>query len=196
MNGFALKEWASVIAAMLAGEQTVMLRKGGIGEKAFDVPHREFHLLPTHLHQRPDLLVPAAREAYAAALGTREEPATARLDAWCEVDAVHAITERAELDALEGFHVLESHYAESRLRWRPKAPLIAVVVRVHRVDPPVVIEMTDAMGGCVSWVEVPAGPPPANPVLDDAAFRARADAVAEALGRARPDSPARATALG
>ena len=45
---------------MLAGDQMVMLRKGGIGEKRFDVPHREFVLLPTHVHQRPELLAPEA----------------------------------------------------------------------------------------------------------------------------------------
>ncbi|MGB1626679.1 MAG: DUF1802 family protein, partial [Miltoncostaeaceae bacterium] len=38
MSAIALKEWASVIAAMLDGAQVVMLRKGGIGEKRFDVP--------------------------------------------------------------------------------------------------------------------------------------------------------------
>ncbi len=42
MPEHALKEWASVIGAMLSGEQVVMLRKGGIGEARFDVPCRRF----------------------------------------------------------------------------------------------------------------------------------------------------------
>ncbi len=183
MPEHALKEWNAVIAAMLAGDQVVMLRKGGIGEKRFDVPHRRFFLLPTHLHQRPELLVPAARQAYAAELELREEPGRNHLSAWCEVHEVHEVTERAQLDALAGFHVLGHDYAESRLKWRPKQPLMAVVVRVHRVEPPVDLEMTPAMGGCVSWVELPADviAPAAAPVLDDDAFADRVRSIADAL---------------
>lgn len=171
-----------MIAAMLAGEQVVMLRKGGVGEAAFDVPHRQFHLLPTHLHQRPELLVASARADYATHLRTTEEPGTARLDAWCEVYATHALTTQHELDALVGFHVLAPDYARSRLAWRPTHPLVAVVVRVHRVDPPVMLPMTESMGGCVSWVPVPVGPPPGNPVLDDVEFERQAIGIADALG--------------
>lgn len=181
----ALKEWNAVIAAMLAGDQVVMLRKGGIGEKRFDVPHAQFFLLPTHLHQKPELLTPAAREAYAAELELREEPGHNDLTAWCEVHAVHEITEQAQLDALEGFHVLGPDYAESRLKWRPKQPLMAVVARTHRVQPAINLQMTPDMGGCVSWVTLPdnvPAPPPA-PVIDDAAFTARAAEVAHALDR-------------
>lgn len=183
MAEHALKEWNAVIAAMLAGEQVVMLRKGGIGEKRFDVPHSRFFLLPTHLHQKPELLTAAARDAYAAQLQVRDEPDHNDLTAWCEVHAVHEVTERAQLDALEGFHVLGSDYAESRLKWRPKQPLMAVVVRVHRVDPAIALAMTADMGGCVSWITLPdavVAPPPA-PVLDDDAFARQAAAVAHAI---------------
>lgn len=192
MPQYALKEWASVIAAMLDGEQVVMLRKGGVGEKRFDVPHQRFFLLPTHLHQRPELIVPAARDAYASELGMRTEPGRARLDAWCEVTAVHPVTERAELDALRGFHILSADYAESRLKWRPTQPLMAVVVRVHRAAGPPVVDMDDGMGGCVSWVALPARitAPPPDPVLDDDTFARTATAIADALTAARPvDSP-------
>ncbi|WP_143119568.1 DUF1802 family protein, partial [Mycobacterium tuberculosis] len=33
----ALKEWSAVVHALLDGRQTVLLRKGGIGEKRFEV---------------------------------------------------------------------------------------------------------------------------------------------------------------
>lgn len=183
MAEHALKEWNAVIAAMLAGDQVVMLRKGGIGEKRFDVPHSRFFLLPTHLHQKPELLTPAAREAYAAELELREEPGHNDLTAWCEVHEVHEITEQAQLDALAGFHVLGPDYAQSRLKWRPTQPLVAVVARTHRVSPAIDVEMTPEMGGCVSWVSLPdaiAAPPPA-PVLDDDTFAARSAELAHAL---------------
>ncbi len=183
MPEHALKEWASVIGAMLSGEQVVMLRKGGIGEARFDVPYRRFFLLPTYLHQRPELLTPAARDAYSAELARREEPGQNALMAYCEVHAVHQISEQTGLDALEGFHVLGHDYAESRLKWRPTQPLMAVVVRVHRVAPPVDLEMNPEMGGCVSWVALPDDihAPAPDPVLDDATFTARALAIADAI---------------
>ncbi|WP_031743828.1 DUF1802 family protein, partial [Mycobacterium tuberculosis] len=33
----ALKEWSAAVHALLDGRQTVLLRKGGIGEKRFEV---------------------------------------------------------------------------------------------------------------------------------------------------------------
>ena len=98
MAEHALKEWNAVIAAMLAGEQVVMLRKGGIGEKRFDVPHSRFFLLPTHLHQKPELLTAAARDAYAAQLQVRDEPDHNHLTAWCEVHEVHEVRDVLALE--------------------------------------------------------------------------------------------------
>ncbi len=45
----AFKEWAAVCAALSAGRQTVILRKGGIAEGpgGFQPEHGEFWLLPT-----------------------------------------------------------------------------------------------------------------------------------------------------
>jgi hypothetical protein len=196
MAAMALKEWASVIGAMLDGEQVVMLRKGGIGEAAFAVPAERFLLLPTHVHQRPELLVPGARDARAKELAITEEPARVDLRAWCEVAAVHEVTEQRELDALAPFHVLGPDYATARLKWRPRHPLVAIVARVHRVEPPVPLDVDADMRGCRSWIEVPVPLPHADPVIPDADFDSRANAVAAALAAARPESAAQTRALG
>lgn len=192
----ALKEWASVIAAMLAGDQVVLLRKGGIGETRFDVPHRRFLLLPTYVHQRPELLAPSVARDHPGPLAITEEPGRVDITAWCEVAAVHAVEEQAELDALAPFHVLGPGYAASRLRWRPRHPLMAIVSRVHAVSPAVALPMTPEMRGCRSWIQVDPGVPPPAPVLDDAAFAARAAAVARALSDARATSATHDAALG
>jgi len=192
----ALKEWASVIAAMLAGDQVTMLRKGGIGEASFAVADERFLLLPTHVHQRPELLAPRARATYADHLAVTEEPPRVNLTAWCEVAAVHELTEQHELDALRPFHVLGPGYATARLKWRPKHPLVAIVARVHAIHPAIPLDMDPVMRGCRSWIEVPVEIPGAHPVLTDDDFRSRADAVARALDAARPDSASRTGALG
>ena len=53
--GIAFKEWASVCDALLAGRQTIILRKGGISEGqapgTFVPEYSEFWLYPTWVHQ-------------------------------------------------------------------------------------------------------------------------------------------------
>lgn len=176
-----LKEWASVIAAMLAGDQVVMLRKGGIGEKRFDVPHREFLLLPTHVHQRPELLVPEARAQHGDLLSITTEPDDVALAAWCEVADVHELTAQDQLDALAPFHVLGPDYATQRLKWRPTHPLVVIVARTHLVQPSLSLHVTPDMRGCRSWIEVDHDLPARAPVLDEAEFARRRQAVADAL---------------
>src|SRR3990172_8211595 len=49
----ALKEWATVVHALENGEQTVILRKGGILEtvSGFKIEAKKFLLFPTFEHQ-------------------------------------------------------------------------------------------------------------------------------------------------
>ncbi|MGI0041714.1 MAG: DUF1802 family protein, partial [Nitrosopumilaceae archaeon] len=49
----ALKEWATVVKALENGNQTVLLRKGGILEtdSGFNVESKKFLLYPTFEHQ-------------------------------------------------------------------------------------------------------------------------------------------------
>ena len=56
----AFKEWAAVCAALAAGRQALILRKGGIAEGpgGFRPEHDRFWLLPTRFHERPDKLQP------------------------------------------------------------------------------------------------------------------------------------------
>jgi hypothetical protein len=51
-SGFlpALKEWAPTCAAISTGEQTILLRKGGIKEPTFKPVSRDFLLFPTSFH--------------------------------------------------------------------------------------------------------------------------------------------------
>ena len=48
----ALKEWATVVKALENGNQTILLRKGGILETTgFNVNSKKFFLFPTYEHQ-------------------------------------------------------------------------------------------------------------------------------------------------
>src|ERR1700710_145296 len=54
MESVGFKEWAIVCEALGRGEQSVILRKGGIaeGRAGFTFEHREFFLFPTFFHEQ------------------------------------------------------------------------------------------------------------------------------------------------
>jgi hypothetical protein len=183
----ALKEWAVTVAALAAGDQVLIVRKGGIGEKRFELPHPRFYLFPTYAHQRPDLVTAAGRERFGDPLARRDEPERLPLPAYAELHSAHPVADPEALATLDGLHILAPAYAEERLRWRRKHPLWAAVLRVWSLPEPPVLEEASAYGGCVSWVELPASigaPAQRRPALDDEAFAAAATAVEEALASA------------
>lgn len=187
MPEHALKEWAVTIAALAEGAQVLIVRKGGIGEKRFELPHHRFFLFPTYEHQRPELVKPEFRDRFAGPLTRREEPARLPLPAYAELVASHPIADPEALEAFDGLHILSRDYAAERLRWRRKHPLWAAVLRVWRLPEPPVLEVGPEHGGCVSWVDLPEGLSPGTvvPALDDAAFAEAAAAVEDALAGVR-----------
>lgn len=187
MPEHALKEWAVTIAALSQGAQVLIVRKGGIGEKRFELPHPRFFLFPTYEHQRPELVKPGFRDRFAGPLGQREEPARLPLPAYAELVASLPIHDGDALAAIDGLHILSQEYAAERLRWRRKHPLWAAVLRVWRLPQPPVLEVRPEHGGCVSWVALPDGLAPAGlePALDDAAFARAAAEVEDALAGVR-----------
>jgi len=183
MPDAALKEWAVTCEALASGEQVVIIRKGGIGEKRFALPHPSFFLFPTYAHQRPELVRPDAAARYAAALERRDDPAHLALTLWAQIHDAYPIRDPEALDAIGALQILTSDYAHERLRWRRTQPLWAVVLRVSRLATPPVLEVGPEHGGCVSWVVLPESVElgPHTPVLDDMRFADAADAVASAL---------------
>lgn len=187
MPEHALKEWAVTIAALAEGAQVLIVRKGGIGEKRFELPHPRFFLFPTYEHQRPELVKPEFRDRFAGPLARREEPALLPLPAYAELVASHPIHDPDALAAIDGLHILSQDYAAERLRWRRKHPLWAAVLRVWRLPEAPVLTVGPEHGGCVSWVELPASVVPGRlePALDDAAFAEAAARVEDALAGVR-----------
>lgn len=180
----ALKEWAVTVAALAAGDQVLIVRKGGIGEKRFELPHPLFYLFPTFAHQRPELVKPEWRERFRDPLAQRDEPERLPLPAYAELHAAHPIADPDALAAIDPLHILTADYAAERLRWRRKHPLWAAVLRVWRLPRPAVLDDAMAYGGCVSWVDLPEAigtPGERVPALADEDFERAAGAVESAL---------------
>ncbi|OMC33273.1 hypothetical protein A5739_07870 [Mycobacterium colombiense] len=178
----ALKEWSAAVHALLDGRQRVLLRKGGIGEKRFELAAREFLLFPTVAHSHAERVRPEHRDllAPAAADSTDDELV---IRAAAKVVAVVPVERPDGLSAIEDLHIWtpESVRAD-RLDFRPKHKLAVLVVSVIPLVEPVRLDRTAEYGGCKSWVELPVQPSVQDPVHDQAALAAVAARVRAAVG--------------
>jgi hypothetical protein len=150
---YALKEWAVAVKALERGETALVVRKGGIREKAFAVPKARFLLLPGYEHQRPELI----KDDYSHLLDEIPDLADdgpLRFSSFAEVAGAYEISAPEELAALDPHHMWTSEYAESRFRWRPKKPLTVLVLRTYLLREIVELPYVDAYGGCKSWTEL------------------------------------------
>jgi hypothetical protein len=177
---YALKEWAVAVRALERGETALVVRKGGIREKAFAVPKTRFLLLPGYEHQRRELLKSEYRHLMDE-IPNLTDDGPLRFSSSAEVVGAYEISEPEQLAALDPHHMWTSEYAESRFRWRPKKPLTVLVLRTYLLPETVELPYADEYGGCKSWIELQETVPieAARPALSRADFD---ELVAPALG--------------
>ena len=183
----ALKEWAVAVQALERGETALVVRKGGIRERAFAVKDARFLLLPGYEHQRPELLKPEYRRLM------REIPdltdgGPLRFTSFAEVRGAYEISEPEALQAINPHHMWSPEYAGSRSRWRPTKPLTVLVLRTCILREPVELPHDEAYGGCKSWIELeePVSTEGAHPALDDEGFERLVSPVLKVLRRLEP----------
>ncbi|KEO82119.1 DUF1802 family protein [Tumebacillus flagellatus] len=160
----ALKEWAVCIEGIAAGDQTVLIRKGGITEETreFRLEEQSFYLYPTYEHQRADLIKPGYQDVLAKTLEGRELPPK-------QVTITHVghvtddivIKDDAELlKKFDAYHVMTHNYAEERLNWQSDRPLHILLLRAYRLTNPKTIDVSADYTGCKSWITL------ADPIHD------------------------------
>jgi hypothetical protein len=182
-----LKEWAVAVRALERGETALVIRKGGIREKAFAVKDSRFLLLPGYEHQKPGLLKPEYRELLSE-IPALTDDGPLRFTSFAEVEGAYEISEPESLEAIDPYHMWAPEYAESRFRWRPKKPLTVLVLRTYLLPGPVELPYSEAYEGCKSWIELEeavftAG---ARPALEDEAFGRLVSPALEALRGLEP----------
>lgn len=177
----ALKEWAVVCRALEEGRQVVLLRKGGILEyrQGFEVKHDRFLLFPTFEHQSKDHLQPD----YAAKLDEvlKEQPASGnKITAYAQALEVKEVHDRTALRSLAKYHVWNESYVNARMDYNPKKPMSVILLRVFKLDRPIIVDTKPEWAGCKSWIplDMDAG---GRPVLNDSQFEKVASKVREVL---------------
>jgi hypothetical protein len=179
----ALKEWSAVVRALLDGRQRVLLRKGGIGEKRFDITvAREFMLFPTVAHTHAERVRPECRDLLtAAASDSAEDYVVVRAAA--KVVAVLAVNRPENIEAIEDLHIWTTESVrKDRLDFRPKHRLAVLVVQPIPLVEPVQLARTPDYAGCTSWVQLPVLPSLGTPLHDEASLRRVADRVRDTVG--------------
>jgi hypothetical protein len=167
----ALKEWAVVCRALEDGRQVVLLRKGGILEyrQGFEVKHDKFLLFPTFEHQSRDHLQPD----YAAKLDPilQDQPAAGsnKITAYAQAVKVKEITDRTALHSLAKYHVWNESYVNARMDYNPKKPMSVILLRVFKLDEPIMVDSKPEWAGCKSWIplDMDAG---GRPAISDLQF--------------------------
>ncbi len=168
MESIGFKEWSLVCDALGRGEQSLILRKGGIaeGRDGFSFRHREFFLFPTFFHEQLGKV-----RGVPMALPTKIDEIVVSLYAVVEKTARIVSLEMAR--ALAPLHVLSPEVVQERFGYKDEGLNLAFV-RVFRLQSAWILADEKRFGGCRSWVELPAPPPSAmEPVLDDATHAKR-----------------------
>jgi hypothetical protein len=178
----ALKEWASVGAALEAGSQICLLRKGGIVEAdrgGFQLRYSRFLLFPTYEHEHTLMLQPSFGH-----LVSELPDHVHDIRLLCEVTDLATVTPNLELLENAGRHFIwNSAFLRKRLGYKPDLPLYAIVIRAYRLPSPVRIPNRPSYAGCKSWVHLTEeiNVDGAIPVLSDEEFGSRRESLASAL---------------
>jgi hypothetical protein len=179
----ALKEWSAVVRALLDGRQLVLLRKGGIGEKRFDVTvAAEFLLFPTVAHSHAERVRAEFRDLLeVAAPDSTEDSLVVRAAA--KVIAALPVNRPDNIEAIADLHIWTAESVRrDRLDFRPKHRLAVLVVQAIPLLEPIELPRSPDYAGCTSWVPLPLTDAPlGTPVHDEASLREVAARVRDAV---------------
>ena len=164
----ALKEWATVVKALENGNQTILLRKGGILETAgFNVESKKFLLFPTYEHQDNASLKSQYYGYLSEAREDKPKEGTNRITSFAEVVEERDLDSMEKIENLSSFHIWSDSYIVERMNWMPEKPIKVMFLKVFRITPTEVPILPDYQG-CKSWIELNVNPESGKSVLSDA----------------------------
>jgi hypothetical protein len=154
MESAGLKEWAIVCEALGRGEQSVIVRKGGIaeGRSGFAFRHSEFFLFPTFFHEQ------VGKVRVDGAKIPQERAGEIEIRYFAKVIAAEHITSWETAAALEPLHILQPAVVRERFDYDTDPGLHVALVRVFRLAPSWIFPDAPRYGGCRSWVTLPGRP--------------------------------------
>lgn len=161
----ALKEWGAVAHALLDGRQTVLLRKGGIHERAFTAAPQDeqaggfaegFVIFPTVEHSHAERVRGEHADVLAAGATDVDEDGTFTVRCGLTLVDVVPVADPERLPDLADLHIWTNESVQrERVDFRPRHAVQALVVRAVELPEPVTLARLDEYGGCKSWLDLP-----------------------------------------
>ena len=166
-----------VCAALGAGRQSIILRKGGIaeGRDGFSFRHRQFFLFPTWFHEQPEKVreqddallssaenaerpTPNAERRIQRGLLMPQSEDMIEIQFAADLAESRTITSWAVAKALEPLHILRPGVIQERFNYDEAPGLHVAFVRVYRLNRVWRFPNEKEYGGCRSWVDLPVVP--------------------------------------
>lgn len=185
----AFKEWALVCEALGRGEQSIILRKGGIaeGRGGFGFDHPEFFLFPTWYHGQIDR-VRTDWVRMSGAVLPAHDPGSVAISCMASLEWAGRLEDREVIRSLRDLHILDDSVIEERFVYDTRSGSLGgdginlAFVRMFRLEPAVTLPMEEAFGGCRSWIDLPDIGAALVSVLSDEEHGRRRDLFASAVG--------------
>lgn len=156
----ALKEWSIICKALEDGNQTILLRKGGILEykKGFEIRQKSFLLFPTLEHQAEEYLQSKYLQTYNLLLrGNKSEYIQNKANTvlvQARIEAIQEFHNHELLPKLEKYHIWNEKYVKMRMNYNPKKPMNALLLRIYKLPQPISIDVKPEWAGCKSWIDI------------------------------------------
>jgi hypothetical protein len=156
----ALKEWSIICKALEDGNQTILLRKGGILEykKGFEIRQKSFLLFPTLEHQAEEYLQSKYLQTYDLLLrGNKSQDIQNKTNTvlvLARIEAIQEFHDHEMLPKLEKYHIWNEKYVNMRMNYNPKKPMNALLLRVYKLPQPILIDVKPEWAGCKSWIDI------------------------------------------
>jgi len=184
-TAMGFKEWALVCDLLTSGQQSLILRKGGIheGRGGFEWKHRGFFLFPTWFHTQAEKL----RGDFAAtAFPPEEERTSVDIDGYAELSQAWKVTDWARVEAIASLHAWNEEVVRERFVYDDESCLHIALVRAWKLPRRWTFPYSKSYGGCRSWVNLPdeglALLEQAAPAIGEDAWQVTAARLREALG--------------
>ncbi len=155
----AFKEWQLVADAIADGEQSVLLRKGGIseGKAGFQWLHGRFFLFPSLFHEQAEQVLPrpdGSLRSWQPVAGLAEDDVA--FGVYVETLATGRITTWEEVLRLAPYHIWREEIVRERFDWGDEPGLAWAAIRAWRLTHPWILKDRATFGGCRSWFGLPA----------------------------------------
>ncbi|MFB5609260.1 MAG: DUF1802 family protein [Nitrosarchaeum sp.] len=164
----SLKEWATIVSALENGDQTVILRKGGILDVAsgFKIESKKFLLFPTQEHQEHNHIKPQFHKHLEQVKSNPPKTGFNKITSYAEVLEEADISSEETIKKLAPFHIWSDSYINERRNWKPENPMKAVFLKVYKI-PECNTPLKSEYQGCKSWIDINEEIPTGEAVLSD-----------------------------